>query len=144
MNPRAAISTAILAVMAGYAAVAPAVDFGNINLGDVQKVLGATQKVTTAMRDISPQEETEIGRGMAAGLLGAAPLLNDPEPAEYLDVTGNINATGVLKIDDVQVVSNRVIDSRISNTPNSGDANTDNLIDAIRDAMLAHGLMAAA
>jgi len=30
--------------------------------------------------------------------------INDIAPAEKLDVTGNINATGVLKIDDVQVV----------------------------------------
>ena len=86
MKMRVAMSTVVL--MAVFAAAAPAVDFGNINLGDVQKVLGATQKVATAMRDISPQEETEIGRGMAAGLLGAAPLLNDPEAQRYVNRVG--------------------------------------------------------
>jgi hypothetical protein len=30
--------------------------------------------------------------------------INDPSPAEILDVDGNINATGVVKIDDVQVI----------------------------------------
>lgn len=33
--------------------------------------------------------------------------INDSAPGELLDVAGNINATGVLKIDDVQVISNQ-------------------------------------
>lgn len=33
--------------------------------------------------------------------------INDITPAEKLDVNGNINATGVLKIDDTQVISNQ-------------------------------------
>jgi len=70
--------------------------------------------------------------------------VNDVAPAEKLDVTGNINVTGVLKIDDVQVVSNRVIDARCDDTIDSGDATTDGVIDALRDAMIAHGLIAAA
>jgi hypothetical protein len=70
--------------------------------------------------------------------------INDPAPAEYLDVNGNINVTGVYKVDDVQVVSNRVIDARCDDAINSGDATTDGVIDALRDAMIAHGLIAAA
>jgi len=70
--------------------------------------------------------------------------INDPAPAEALDVDGNINATGVYKVDDVQVVSNRVIDARCDDAINSGDATTDGVIDALRDAMIAHGLIAAA
>lgn len=65
-------------------------------------------------------------------------------PAEKLDVTGNANVTGVYKVDDVQVLSNRVIDARCADVANSGDATTDGLIDALRDAMVAHGLIAAA
>jgi len=57
---------------------------------------------------------------------------------------GSVDISGVLKIDAVQVVGNRVIDARIDDTINSGDATTDGVIDAIRDAMLAHGLIAAA
>ena len=75
-----------------------------------------------------------------SGLIG----VNDPSPAEALDVTGNINCTGVYKVDDVQVVSNRVIDARCDDAINSGDATTDGVIDALRDAMIAHGLIAAA
>jgi len=70
--------------------------------------------------------------------------INDSAPGEKLDVNGNINTTGVIKVDDVRVVGNRVIDSRISATPNCGDTTTDNLIDAIRDCLIAHGLIAAA
>ena len=70
--------------------------------------------------------------------------INDTAPTEALDVTGNINTTGVVKVDDVQVLSNRVIDARCADAANSGDATTDGLIDALRDAMIAHGLIAAA
>ena len=66
--------------------------------------------------------------------------------SSVLDCSTHINvASGkVYKVNNVQVVGARVVDARISNTPNSGDATTDDLIDAMRDAMLAHGLMAAA
>lgn len=70
--------------------------------------------------------------------------IGDSAPGEKLDVAGNINSTGVLKIDDVQVVSNRVIDARIDDTPNSGDATTDGIIAAIQSVLLTHGLAAAA
>lgn len=70
--------------------------------------------------------------------------IGDAAPGEKLDVAGNINATGVLKIDDVQVVSNRVIDARIDDAPNSGDATTDGIIAAIQSILQTHGLAAAA
>ena len=70
--------------------------------------------------------------------------IGDVAPGEKLDVAGNANVTGVYKIDDVQVVSNRVIDARIADAINSGDATTDGVIDALRDAMITHGLIAAA
>ena len=82
------IKFAATLILAGVTIAATAVDFGNINLGDIQKAIGATQKITTALRDISPQEEQEIGRGMAAGLLGAAPLLNDAEAQRYVNRVG--------------------------------------------------------
>ena len=69
--------------------------------------------------------------------------IGDTVPDELLDVAGNINATGVLKIDDVQVVSNRVVDARIDDTINESawDSTTAGVLDAIRDAMITHGLM---
>jgi len=57
---------------------------------------------------------------------------------------GDINVTGVYKVDGVQVVSNRVIDARCDDVINSGDATTDGVIDSLRDAMVTHGLIAAA
>jgi hypothetical protein len=65
-------------------------------------------------------------------------------PSERLDVSGNINTSGVIKIDTVQVVSNRVIDARCDDAINSGDATTDGVIDALRDCLITHGLIAAA
>jgi glycine cleavage system H lipoate-binding protein len=64
------------------------------------------------------------------------------------DFTGDITAvnadvSGVIKVDSVQVVGPRVIDERADDVANSGDATTDGLIDALRDAMIAHGLLAA-
>ncbi len=70
--------------------------------------------------------------------------VNDAAPGEQFDVGGNIDCTGVYKVDDVQVVGARVIDARCDDVINSGDATTDGVIDALRDAMIAHGLIAAA
>jgi len=61
-----------------------------------------------------------------------------------IKLDGNVNITGNLEIDNVQVITNRVVDARIDDTPNSGDATTDGIIDALRDAMITHGLIAAA
>lgn len=55
----------------------------------------------------------------------------------------DLQTGGVLKYDGTQVVGARVVDARIDDAINSGDATTDGVIDAMRDAMLAHGLMAA-
>lgn len=50
----------------------------------------------------------------------------------------------VYKLDGTQVVGTRVIDARCDDALNSGDATTDGVIDALRDAMITHGLIAAA
>lgn len=70
--------------------------------------------------------------------------IGDAAPGEKLDVAGNINVTGVLKVDDVQIITNQVIDARCNDALNSGDATTDGVIDSLRDAMITHGLIAAA
>ncbi len=58
-------------------------------------------------------------------------------------VTGlDISSGQVMKVNSTQVVSARVIDNRCSLTAASGDANTDSLIDSLRDAMISHGLIA--
>jgi hypothetical protein len=71
----------------------------------------------------------------------------------YLDPNGvgriklqNVNAgTAALVFNaGVQILGARVVDARIDDTINSGDATTDGVIDAIRDAIVAHGLCTAA
>jgi len=44
-------------------------------------------------------------------------------------------------IDNTQVVGPRVVDIRCQDVLNSGDATTDGVIDAIRDALITHGLI---
>lgn len=74
--------------------------------------------------------------------------IGDSAPGEKLDVNGNINATGVLKIDDVQVVSNRVVDATIDNVIEAAFTAlyplASALLNGIRTAQKTHGLMAAA
>jgi hypothetical protein len=49
-----------------------------------------------------------------------------------------------VQIGGAKVLGARVIDNRIDDTLNSGDATTDGVIDAIRDCLISHGLIAAA
>ena len=63
---------------------------------------------------------------------------------DFSVTAGSVNVAGNFKVDGVQVVSNRVIDARIADVPNSGDATTDGIIAAMQAAWLAHGGMAAA
>lgn len=62
-----------------------------------------------------------------------------------VDGDGNVNIPSgqFYRVANTNVVGNRIIDSRISGTINSGDSTTDGVIDAIRDALIAHGLIAA-
>ena len=56
-----------------------------------------------------------------------------------------IDATGAYQVDAVQVVSNRVIDARCDDVVDATyGAEEAGVLDALRDAMIAHGLIAAA
>jgi hypothetical protein len=61
-------------------------------------------------------------------------------------ITGDANATGVYKIDGTKVVGNRVVDNRCDDTVNTStwDSTTAGVLDSLRDAMITHGLIAAA
>ena len=48
------------------------------------------------------------------------------------------------KVSGTQVVGARVVDARCDDAINTGDATSDGVIDSLRDAMIAHGLIAAA
>jgi hypothetical protein len=53
----------------------------------------------------------------------------------------NIDIGGVYMVDGLQVVGARIADADFANTPDTGDADTDDLIDKMRDALLIHGLV---
>lgn len=46
------------------------------------------KKVAEAQQEITEEEEIEMGRGIAANLLGAAPLVDDPELQRYVNRVG--------------------------------------------------------
>lgn len=95
--------------------------------------------------DLDFRVESDTDANMIFGDGGTGYVgIGDAAPGEKLDVAGNTNVTGVYKVDDVQVVGPQVVDARCDDAVNSGDATTDGLIDALRDAMIAHGLIAAA
>lgn len=83
-TPRTPALLLALGLSAG-AGLAAALDLDGIGL---DTVLGAGEKLVTALREITPAEETLIGRGMAAGLLGAAPLLADAAAQRYVNHVG--------------------------------------------------------
>lgn len=59
-----------------------------------------------------------------------------------ISATGNIATNGVFTVDGVQVVGNRYSDSRAYNSVGSTwDANAQGLLDAVRDALISHGLL---
>jgi len=81
---------------------------------------------------------TEITNAILYGIMAAAPA------DQTLRINAVCNVTENIQIDGTQVIGNRVIDARCDDAVNSGDATTDGVIDALRDAMIAHGLVAAA
>lgn len=66
----------------------------------------------------------------------------DNAPGEKVDVAGNINLTGVLKVDDVQVVKEQ--QAHIANAPGDTTANNATTINAILTMLETHGLVASA
>ena len=55
-----------------------------------------------------------------------------------------VNVDQYYQVAGTQVVGARVVDARCDDAINSGDATTDGVIDSLRDAMITHGLIAAA
>lgn len=80
-------------------------------------------------------------KGLRVGGIGSTTA-----PSTALEVVGDIGCDGVYKVDGTQVISNRVVDARADDTVNtsSWDSTTAGVLDALRDAMITHGLIAAA
>ncbi|MBW8367383.1 MAG: M48 family metalloprotease [Arenimonas sp.] len=78
-------SRCVVAVLA-LALSAPAGAFGR--LGNAEELLKFGQRAAKASQTITEQDEVELGRGIAANVLGAAPLVPDPELQRYVNRVG--------------------------------------------------------
>jgi predicted Zn-dependent protease len=54
----------------------------------VNKVLETGKKLTEATKEYTPEEEVQLGQGLTAGLLGAAPLHKDERLQRYVNRVG--------------------------------------------------------
>lgn len=87
MRARRPLRLAVVALIAGLAAggLAHAFDLGNINL---DKVLDLGKKAAQATSPVPVEQEIAVGRGLAASLLGASRLVNDPVLQQYVNRVG--------------------------------------------------------
>jgi predicted Zn-dependent protease len=60
----------------------------NLDVNQVARLVDTAKKVSDSVREIQEPEEIQIGGEMAATLLGAAPLVNDPELQRYVNRVG--------------------------------------------------------
>ena len=84
MNNRMLIRTLVLAIGLGVATQAGALG----RLGGAEGLLNFGKKAADATREMTQEEEIELGRGLAARVLGAAPLVDDPELQRYVNRVG--------------------------------------------------------
>ncbi len=79
-----------IAMAVAFVACAPVYgQFGNFlkNL-DVNKALEVGKKVTEANKEYTQEEEIQLGEGLAAGMLGAAPLYKNEAVQRYVNRVG--------------------------------------------------------
>lgn len=110
----------LLYISVGLTGHAHAFDFGNLgdlkNLDRLKKAASIGSKVVKANRDISQEEEIRIGGGIAALVLGAAPLVANDKVQIYVNQVGRWIALqserpdlpwhfGVVASDDVNAFS---------------------------------------
>jgi predicted Zn-dependent protease len=83
MNALKLLPAALLALVLA----SPAAAFGRLG-GDASKILDFGKRAAEASEEITEAEEIELGEGIAAQLLGAAPLVNDPGLQRYVNRVG--------------------------------------------------------
>ncbi|MBS1154308.1 MAG: hypothetical protein H6R07_232 [Proteobacteria bacterium] len=85
-------SLVTLALAAGLATPVFAIDLGKILDGssgiDLNKVVKAVESAATSLQSTSPEQEEIIGKRVMADLLGAAPLVKNPELQRYVNQVG--------------------------------------------------------
>jgi beta-barrel assembly-enhancing protease len=75
--------------LVGAIALAFATQAGALSrLGDAERLFGFGKKAAEANREMTQEEEIELGRGLTARVLGAAPLVDDPELQRYVNRVG--------------------------------------------------------
>ena len=79
-------ATLLFAAIALTFAAAPAGALSR--LGDAQNLFNKGQQAAEASRDMTREEEIELGRGLTARVLGAAPLVEDPALQQYVNRVG--------------------------------------------------------
>lgn len=79
-------SRKLLIAALAFALAGPASAFGR--LGDAENLLKFGQKAADANQEITEAEEIELGRGIAANVLGAAPLVRDEGLQRYVNQVG--------------------------------------------------------
>jgi beta-barrel assembly-enhancing protease len=77
-----------LIALTAAALASPAQAQFNLRNFDVNRLVDTVKNVSKATRDIPQDEEIEIGRDIAARLLGAAPLAADPRLQRYVNNVG--------------------------------------------------------
>jgi len=77
----------LLAVVALAAALPAQAQFRLPSI-DINKIVDSAKNVGKAAKEIDQPEEIAIGRDLAATLLGAAPLVNDPRLQRYVNNVG--------------------------------------------------------
>lgn len=91
MKTLTTVMTAVAIAGSGCAAVAPIMSntMSQMNAGDVQNLVGKVQKTVEGQRDLTEAEEVSLGSGIAANMLGAAPLYQDKKVQQYVNQVGN-------------------------------------------------------
>jgi predicted Zn-dependent protease len=79
------------------AALLPLVGCSGVNLGPIstEDVLKAGTAVAASQRDFTPEEERQLGRVVAARVLGTYPLWEDSARTRYLNLVGQVVARQV-------------------------------------------------
>lgn len=79
-------ATKLLAAALVLALAAPVHAFGR--LGDAENLLRFGKKAADASQEITQDDEIQLGRGIAANVLGAAPLVKDEALQRYVNQVG--------------------------------------------------------
>jgi predicted Zn-dependent protease len=79
-------TTKLLAAAMVLALAAPVHAFGR--LGDAENLLRFGKKAADASQEITQEDEIQLGRGIAANVLGAAPLVKDEALQRYVNQVG--------------------------------------------------------